>query len=223
MAEHQVKIRSIKRINHDVLQIITEKPRKYDFSPGQATEVSINKNGWKNEQRPFTFTNLPEDNVLEFTIKTYPSHEGVTNEMLQLEVNDELILGDVFGAITYKEEGVFIAGGAGVTPFISILRQLASNGETGNNKLIFGNKSQKDIILAREFSDMLGENFINILSEEESEEYPHGFITRDFLEKHFDTSVSNVYMCGPPPMMKAVHKELSEMGIDKNVIIEEEV
>ena len=117
---HHVKIESIKHVTHDVLQIRVEKPRGLTFAPGQATEVSVNKTGWLKEKRPFTFTCLPDDDYLEFNIKTYPSHKGVTNELLQLKKNDELILHDIFGTIAYKGEGVFIAGGAGVTPFISI-------------------------------------------------------------------------------------------------------
>lgn len=116
MENQKVKIKSIRQITRDVLQIFTEKPQQLDFTPGQATEISINKDGWQNEKRPFTFTSLPNDDYLQFTIKTYPSNKGVTNELLQLKKNDELILHDVFGAIAYKNEGVFIAGGAGVTP-----------------------------------------------------------------------------------------------------------
>ncbi|MDA3881679.1 MAG: hypothetical protein PF481_00170, partial [Bacteroidales bacterium] len=101
MEKQIVKINSIKHITPDVLQIVTEKPQKYNFIPGQATEVSINKNGWKDEKRPLTFTSLPTDDFLEFTIKTYPSHKGVTNELLKLKKDDELILHDVFGAIAY--------------------------------------------------------------------------------------------------------------------------
>ena|ERR1039457_579362 len=92
MQQHTVKIKSIDKITHDVLQIVTEKPQQYTFTPGQATEVSINKNGWKDKKRPFTFTCLPENDYLEFTIKTYPSHKGVTNQLLQLKKDDELFL-----------------------------------------------------------------------------------------------------------------------------------
>lgn len=102
MKQHLVKIKSIKHMTHDVVQIVTEKPGQYNFKPGQATDVAINKNGWKDEKRPFTFTCLPDKDYLEFTIKTYPSHHGVTNELLQLENGAELILHDVFGAIAYK-------------------------------------------------------------------------------------------------------------------------
>jgi len=94
--------------------------RSYTFIPGQATEISIHKEGWKDERRPFTSpasTNGPSWN---FTIKSYHDHDGVTNELSKLKPGDELILRDVWGAIAYKGEGYFIAGGAGITPFIAI-------------------------------------------------------------------------------------------------------
>jgi len=182
MKQHLVKIKSIKHITHDVLQIVTEKPKQYNFTPGQATEVSINKPDWKEKKNPFTFTCLPEDDFLEFNIKTYPAHKGVTNKLLTLKKDDELILHDVFGAISYKGEGVFIAGGAGITPFISIFRYLHSKNEIGDNKLIFANKKKEDIILSAEFKGLLDKNFINILSDEKVEGYAHGQITEDFLK-----------------------------------------
>ena len=222
MNQHIVKIKSIKHITHDVLQIVTEKPQQYNFTPGQATEVAINKKGWQKKKRPFTFTSLPSNDYLEFTIKTYPSHDGVTNELLKLEKNEELILHEVFGAISYKDEGVFIAGGAGVTPFISIFRYLQINNKIGNNKLIFANKTKEDIILAQEFENILGSNFINILSNEKVNGYAHGQITEDFLKPHIKSSIKNVYVCGPPPMMEAIEKQLKYLNVNEEQIIKEE-
>ncbi len=221
MQQHHVRIKSIDKITHDVLQIITEKPPKFNFNPGQATEVSINKKEWENEKRPFTFTCLPENNFLQFTIKTYPSHKGVTNELLNLNINDELILHDVFGDIGYKGEGIFIAGGAGVTPFISIFRYLQSKNEIGNNKLIFANKTKADIILEQEFKNLLGKNFINILSDEKTEEYANGQITEDFLKTHITDLNKVFYICGPPPMMEAIEKQLVNLQVDKKLIVKE--
>jgi ferredoxin-NADP reductase len=60
MEQHIVKILSIQHITHDVLQIVTEKPERYFFTPGQATEIAIKKVGWEEERRPFTFTSLPK-------------------------------------------------------------------------------------------------------------------------------------------------------------------
>ena len=222
MEHHNVKVKSINHITHDVLKIVTEKPKQFIFVPGQATEVSINKSDWKNEKRPFTFTSLPENDYLEFTIKTYPLKKGVTNQLLQLKINDELILHEVFGAIAYKGEGVFIAGGAGVTPFISIFRYLQSKSEIANNKLIFANKTKDDIILAEEFKSLLGTNFINILSDEKADGYAHGQISQNFLKTYINSSSKHIYICGPPPMMDAIEKELANLNVNKKIIIKEE-
>ncbi len=223
MKQHHVKIKSIQHITHDVLQIVTEKPQPFDFIPGQATEISIDKEGWQKEKRPFTFTSLPHNDYLQFTIKTYPSHKGVTNELLQLKKNDVLILHDVFGAIAYKSEGLFIAGGAGITPFISILRYLWLKNEIGDNKLIFANKTKDDIILKDEFNNLLGKNFINILSDEEAEGYPHGYITENFIKANITEFNKNIYVCGPPPMMEAIEKVLYNLHVDEKLIIKETV
>ena len=219
--EHRVKIISIGHVTHDVLRIATEKPQSFSFIPGQATEMAINKINWKNEKRPFTFTSLPSDDYLEFTIKTYPAHKGVTNELLQLKTNDELIVADIFGAIAYKGEGVFIAGGAGVTPFISIFRDLQAKNEIGNNKLLFANKTKADIILEEEFKTLLGKNFINILSDEKAEGCVHGFITEDFLKTHVTGIRRNVYVCGPPPMMESIERQLANLKVDEKLVVKE--
>jgi ferredoxin-NADP reductase len=221
MKPFTVKIKSIQHITHDVLLIVTEKPIHFNFIPGQATEISINKEGWQDKKRPFTFTSLPDNNFLEFTIKTYPQNKEVTNEMLALKVGEELILHDIFGAIAYKGEGVFIAGGAGVTPFISIFRDLKSKKEVGSNQLIFANKTKKDIIQEVEFEKILGKNFINILSDEKVDGYANGQITEDFLKTYICESTKNIYICGPPPMMDAIEKQLLHLKIDKKQIIKE--
>jgi len=222
MEEQIVKIRSLKKITHDVLLIVTEKPQGYKFEPGQATEVSINKSGWDKERRPFTFTCLPQDEYLEFTIKTYPAHKGVTNELLQLKADDELIIGESWGTISYKTEGVFIAGGAGVTPFISIFRFLRSENRIGNNKLIFANKRKADIIHEEEFRILLGKNFINILSDEEMGGYAYGHINEEFLKENIADLNKTIYLCGPEPMMNAVEKQLSNLGVEPELIVKEE-
>jgi ferredoxin-NADP reductase len=140
-----------------------------------------------------------------------------------LKKEDELILHDVFGALTYRGKGAFIAGGAGITPFISIFRYLKSIMEVDGNKLIFANKTKGDIILKNEFESLLGNNFINILSEEKTDKYAYGMISESFLKTQIDSSCKNVYVCGPPPMMEAIEKQLSRIGVDKKVIVVEEI
>lgn len=220
--EHTIiKIKSIEEVTHDVIRLVASKPAGFNFEPGQAAELSINKSVWVKEKRPFTFTSLPTLDFLEFTIKIYPEHDGVTKEMLNLKTGDELLLHEVFGAITYQGEGVFIAGGAGVTPFISILRDLKAKNEIGDNMLVFANKTKADIILEKEFQELLDDSFINILSEEEIEGYHHGRITKDFLQNILVNLNQHFYLCGPPPMIEAVETQLLELGVDKKFIVKE--
>jgi ferredoxin-NADP reductase len=220
MENHVVRILDINHVTHDVLRIIVEKPAQYDFIPGQATEVAINKPGWTEERRPFTFTCLPTDSHLEFTIKTYPIRHGVTNELLSLRVGDELILHDVWGAISYKGEGLFIAGGAGVTPFLSILRSLVATNSIGANRLVFANKTRADIIHQDELQKMLNNAFINVLSDETVEGYEHGYITEPILRQNL-TPTSHIYLCGPPPMMDAVQSMLTNIGVVSDMVVVE--
>jgi len=200
---------------------MVERPSNYNFTPGQATEVAINKESWKEERRPFTFTSLPVADFLEFTIKTYPERKGVTNELLTLKPSDELILHDVWGAISYKGEGVFIAGGAGITPFLSIFRYLQSMNKIKGNKLVFANKTKADIIHEDELKKMLDNSFINILSDEKIEGYAQGYITKDFLKKNIENFDKMFYVCGPPPMMDAVQRYLTELGVTNNSVVVE--
>lgn len=217
----QVKIISIERLTHDVLKIVAEKPAAINYQPGQAVDISINKPGWEQELRAFTFTSLPDEERLEFTIKTYPSHNGVTKQLLSLDKGDELLIHDAFGDITYKGEGIFIAGGAGVTPFIAILKQLEKENKIGNNKLIFANKTKADIILEDKFHKLLGDNFINILSEEKIADYEHGFISAELIKKYTNEYAKYFYLCGPEPMMQAVEKHLFSLGIADRFIVKE--
>ncbi len=221
MEKHIVTIRSISHITHDTLLIITNKPNNYTFSPGQATEIAINKNGWQNEPRPFTFTSLQGDPYLEFIIKTYPEHDGATDKLLDVNKGDELILHEVFGELTWKGDGLFIAGGAGITPFLAMFRELAKSNQHGNSSLIYANKTSKDIILKEELETLFKGRVHHILSEEKTKEFDHGLISEDIIKPYLADNEKRVYVCGPPAMMEAVEKLLKDMGLSQEQIITE--
>ncbi|MCB0656999.1 MAG: hypothetical protein KDC57_12730 [Saprospiraceae bacterium] len=219
MEEHLVTVKSVEFVTHDVLGIKVSKPAGYNFIPGQATEIAINKPGWRDARRPFTFTNLPEEDHLEFTIKTYPEKQGVTNELLHLKANDELLLHDVFGAINYQGPGLFIAGGAGITPFIAIFRQLQATNQVTGNRLLFANKTRADIIREDWFRDLLGDAFINVLSKEKASGYRHGFIGQELIRENILPEDPHFYLCGPPPMMDAIQKHFERLQINQHAVV----
>jgi ferredoxin-NADP reductase len=218
MEEHVVRILHIEQLTHDVKRFQIEKPDGYSFIPGQATEVSVNKPELANKKGPFTFTCLNSDHYLEFTIKIYPQRQGKTNEIGKLNVGEELIIRDVWGTISYKGKGVFIAGGAGITPFIAIIRDLQSKNEIGGNKLLFANKTKADIILEEEFKSLFGKDFVNILADEQIEGYSFGMMDEAFFKANISDFSQNFYLCGPPPMMNAVIKLLKGLGVTEEAI-----
>ena len=216
--QHIVKILSVTPVTHDVRRFKIEKPEGYTFIPGQATEVAINQDRWREERRPFTFTALNDWDHLEFTIKIYDDHPGVTHTLGTLKAGDELILHDVWGAIQYKGPGTFIAGGAGVTPFIAILRQLHQDGAAGDNQLLFSNKTEDDIILKDEFSSILGDRFINTLTQEKKPGYDHHMIDETYLKEKITDFSQHFYICGPDPMVQGVQAALKKLGAAESVI-----
>jgi len=219
MEEHIVRIFSIEYVTHDVRRYKIEKPAGYTFIPGQATEVSINTPIWKDEKRPFTFTCLTTDPFLEFTIKSYASHQGVTNELHKLEEGAELIIRDVWGAITYTHPGVFIAAGAGITPFIAILRHLSKIELIEGNSLIYSNKTSRDIILKDELEKMLGDHFTNTLTREKNDLYDNQRIDKTYLQEKINDFKQPFYVCGPDLFVTEIHQTLIDLGANVDSVI----
>jgi ferredoxin-NADP reductase len=222
------KILMTEFVTHDVKRFVLEKPEGYIFTPGQATDVAINQKGWEDKTHPFTFTSLNDDLVLEFTIKgypisEYPNHEGMTEKLHTLLPGDELILEDPWGTINYKGKGVFIAGGAGITPFIAIFRQLERDRELKGNKLFFSNKTSKDIILEKEFVEMFEkDDLVLTLTYEEKKDYVHGRIGEKFLKTRIKDFSQHFYVCGPSAMVKEVKSILKSLGASSDSVVFEE-
>lgn len=219
MANYIVQIAEILQRTYNVRTYRVNKPNGFSFVPGQATDLSLQIKGWEKEKRPFTFTCLPTDNFLEFTIKSYNDHDGVTHHLGMAKPGDQFEISDAWGAIEYKGEGIFIAGGAGVTPFISIFRSLKAQNKIGNNKLFFSNKTDKDIILREEFESMLGKNFYNIITAQSDTRYYKGRIDKNYLQQNISNFSQHFYVCGPDPFNEAILKTLGELGAQADSLV----
>src|SRR5690606_8796881 len=115
---------------------------------------------------------------------------------------DRLLLRDVWGTIQYRGPGTFIAGGAGVTPFIAILRHLNATGKIAGNRLIVSNRTEKDIILREEFEAMDGLDILWTVTDDPRSSLVQERIDADFLRRHVKDFGQNFYLCGPDPMVK---------------------
>ena len=223
---HHLTLTEVAPVTHDTYRLRMPKPDGFTFASGQAVDLAIDKEGWRDEKRPFTFTSLPEDDHLEFVIKSYPDHDGVTEQIAKLTSGDTVILDDPWGAIEDKGAGWFIAGGAGVTPFISILRKRAKeNGNLSGSTLIFANKAEKDIILRDEFEGMSGLTCVFLVEDDDAEAsgpVQKGRVDKGVLSDHVKPGAGKCYICGPDPMIEAVEAALKELGVSEGDIVTEE-
>ncbi len=219
---YTIHILESEMLNHNVKRFRTDKPGGFAFEPGQATELSLpREKDLADDKHPFTFTSLPEDSWLEFTIKIYPEHEGLTDRLRKYGKGDVFEIGDAWGAITYKGPGLFLAGGAGVTPFLAILRQLDEQGELDGNALWFSNKKSEDIFLADELRARLGDNLELILTEEKGPNF--GRIDRDRLADGVGDPGQYYYICGPDEMVSELAEDLKSLDVPEDHIVTEDL
>ena len=151
----------IEPLTHDTSAFRFRLPEKaaLDFLPGDHLMMHANING-QDQVRPYTPSSTPADTgFFEVIIKRYP--EGLmSNYIHSRKAGDEVLFaGPVTGG--HFEKGLadniaMIAGGAGITPMISIIRTVIRSDYDVGLRLIFANKTERDIILRREFADFAG-------------------------------------------------------------------
>jgi ferredoxin-NADP reductase len=216
---HRVRITGVEDVTHNVRRFSFERPAGFVFEPGQATDVAIDRDGWRDEKRPFTFTGLKDWDHLEFTIKIYPDHGGVTNQLGGLKKGDALLIEDPWGTIQYKGKGTFIAGGAGLTPFIAILRDLAERGEVAGHRLFFSNRTERDIIMRETWEAMDGLETVFVVTDDAVSSLPREPIDERFLRRHVTDFGQRFYVCGPDGMVADVNAALTRLGARPDALV----
>ena len=209
-------------VTHDVNKFTFNRPDGIQFEQGQATELTLQKEGYRDEGRPFTFTSQPEDDRLEFVIKSYPDHDGVTEQLADITPGTEVEIVEPFGAITDHGPGVFLAAGAGITPFISILRKHDRENMMKGCTLIFSNKTEKDIIMRGEWEAMQDLETHFVTTDEKAEGLHHGEIDKEFLKTHVADFNRQFYICGPQGFVDDMRDMLKDLGADGDRIVTEE-
>ncbi|TWU21615.1 Benzoate 1,2-dioxygenase electron transfer component [Novipirellula galeiformis] len=226
--EHRGRILHREPLAKNVHCYVVEKPNGFVFRPGQAVELSIDEENWRDKKHPFTITSVPNNPCLEFIIKSYPTsdfpdHCGMTEHLgRDLQRGDRVIFSDAWGAIEYKGPGVFIAGGAGITPFIAILRQLEQDKAIDGNCMFFSNRNAEDVFLQSELIRTFGTRVICTLTGEAHRDYESGRIDKAWLQAHVDDFHQPFYLCGPPAMVQDIRETLQQLGAKPDSLVFEE-
>ena len=84
----RLTLQRITPLNHSVFHLVFDRPEGLAFTPGQAVDMALDRDGWRETRHPFTFTSLPSEEAAEFVIKTYPEdaegHEGMTARIARM-------------------------------------------------------------------------------------------------------------------------------------------
>lgn len=214
-----LKILNTEFLTHNVKRFVVEKPKDWSYAPGQATHLAVNLPGWEDQWRPFTFTSLNDWDYLEFIIKIYDAHDGVTKQLGKLNAGATILMKDVFGTITYRGPGIFLAGGAGITPFIAIFRALFFSGNMRHVGLIYSNHYHEDVILHQELTQMLGNAYANVFTKEGVVGFAEKRIDRKFLVETIRDFDSRFYVCGPTDFVTDITSYLTDLGAKTSSII----
>jgi ferredoxin-NADP reductase len=222
MMKHRVTLLMNTFVTHDVRRLVVTRPDGFGFTPGQGVELAIDTPEWREQARPFTPTSLDADGVVEFTIKAYPRHEGVTQALHHLRPGASLQMSEPFGTINYKGPGVFIAGGAGITPFIAIMRELVEQKDMAEQHMIFSNRTPADIIYEKELRNAFDQRLQLTCTADTFPGYAHNRVDKAFLAEKINNFEQNFYVCGPPGLMEAVTDALQSLGAKSQQLVFEQ-
>ncbi len=209
-----VTVLSVSGAARNVKSFVMTRPRGYGFVSGQYCMVSLLRPA---EVRPFTFTSTPNDDYLELTVKLAGAF---TKRMFAKQPGEKLYISQPHGvALSYDPDAKrtgFVAGGSGITPFISIIRHVCRSGLPGEMTLFYSNKTRQDIIFYNELMKNSRVRKVFALTEEKAAGFLHGHIGRETILHHVRDPASVAwYVCGPPKMNSSVKGILIEIGVNE--------
>ena len=212
-------------MRHLVLRLI--EPEWIKFFPGQYMDFTI---PGTDEVRSFSMANTTsrDGGLLEFVIKVYP--DGRFSEFLAetLAEGDRLEISGPFGVFTLREgdnDLVFVGGGAGMAPILSLLRSMAERGLQRKATFFYGARTRKDLCFESELRKLEQKlpdfQYVPALSEpgdDDGWDGETGLITDVVKRRAGDLRGAHAYVCGPPPMVEAALPLLETLGVEEKRI-----
>jgi propane monooxygenase reductase subunit len=219
------EVEAVETLTHDIRRLVLRlrDPDRVTFNAGQYMDVAIP--GADGEHRSFSMANTPgQPDRLEFMIKLYEGghFSGLLANGNGIKVGDELTCTGPYGVFTLRDTSprrlVFIAGGAGMAPIVSLLRSMAEKGTTRPATFYYGARTADDLFGLEELERLGGElpnlTFVPALSEagDNGWEGEAGLITDVVDRMEDDLADVDAYLCGPPPMVDAAIALLERRG-----------
>jgi propane monooxygenase reductase component len=217
-------------VTHDMRHLVLRlvEPTEIKFFPGQYVDIKV---PGTDETRSFSMANTSsrDGGLLEFVIKIYPN--GLFSQLLDtgLAAGDQLELTGPFGVFTLREgfetDLIFVGGGAGMAPILSLLRSMAERGLPRKATYFYGARGRRDLCFDEELrgleEKLPGFKYVPALSEPEDGDGwdgETGLITDVVKRLAGGLKGAHAYVCGPPPMVEAAMPMLATAGVEEKRI-----
>lgn len=213
-----------------------DRPAGFDFKPGQALDMTLlnpSETDAEGNTRAFSIASTPAENELMIATRMRDTafKRVLKNAPLGLQVKIDGPSGSFTLHRKAEKPAVFLAGGIGITPFLSIIRQAAHDQAPHQLYLFFSNRRPEDAPFLEQLEGAARANrnfhFIPSMTEMEKSQRPWkgeaGFINGEMLKRHLSSLAGPIYyIAGPPAMVAAMRQILDAAGVDEDDIRTEE-
>jgi len=236
MAIHVTRLERRETVAEGTMAFHFTRPSGFQFRAGQSLTMSLidpPEMDGKGATRTFTIASAPHETELmiatrmrDSAFKRYLKAAPAGTPLRIDGPNGEMVLHD-----DPARPAVFLAGGIGITPFLSMARHASREQLPNRIYLFYSNRRPEDAAFLAELQEMerRNPNYHLIATMAEAEKSTQawsgetGFIRRDMLERHLpDTASPNYYFAGPPAMTMAMQEMLQGVGIGEDAMRYEE-
>lgn len=234
MATYTVKLLAKQPVAQGTMAFHLEKPAGFEFRPGQAFEVIL-PGGAEGEdgRHAFSIVSAPHEADLVFATRMRDSQ--FKRALGGLALGSSLDIDGPFGALTLHKKrerpGVLIAGGIGITPFMSMLRSAAEQHSEQTLVLLYSNRRPEDAAFLADLQALAQRNrHMRLLPT--MTDMAHSSQTWDGPTGHIDSAVVQraiaglpapiFYVAGPPTLVEVMRNTLVDAGVDEDDVRSEE-
>lgn len=218
--EQKVIVKDIIIHNNDTKTIVLKAEKLAYFKAGQYITVNINIDG-NIISRPYSLSSCREDAMKGMYCITIKRAGLVSGHILDnLRIGDNIMVSAPNGHFYYnylrdKENVVAFAGGIGITPFLSMAKDIYNGIENFNLTLFYIAKTGEDLIFKDILDNLICDKFkvIYATTREKLDGYHFGHISKDILKNYKDHSI---FICGSQRMLDSISNICSELSI-KNI------
>ena len=186
------------------------------FLPGQYVNIGVPGSG---QTRSYSFSSRPGESRVSFLIKHVPG--GLMSGWLEHATPGEpVVMTGPLGSFYLREVTrplLFLAGGTGLAPFLSMLEALAERNETRQVSLLYGVTRDQDLVMVEALERFAARlpnfSFVTCVADPETRHPRQGYVTQHMPPGMLNDGDVDVYLCGPPPMVDAVREHFQRQGV----------